>query len=73
MTVQINPLEILHVDSKKVSCAGEKVEGIAGEGHPQVYLDMGKNDFVVCPYCSKYFSLIDSKNSLNLSNKNKKN
>ena len=63
MTVQINPLEILHVDSKKISCAGEKSEGIGGDGHPKVYLDMGKNDFVTCPYCSKYFSFKESEHS----------
>jgi len=56
MNPQINPknspLEIVHVDSKKVSCDGGK----GPSGHPLVYLNMGKNDFVVCPYCSKYFT-----------------
>ncbi|MDX2082854.1 MAG: zinc-finger domain-containing protein [Rickettsiales bacterium] len=66
MNHQINskntPLEILHVNSKKVSCQGEKAKGEKGDlanvsGHPLVYLDMGKNDFVICPYCSKYFTI----------------
>jgi len=47
-----NPLETVRVDSKKVSCDGPS----GASKHPLVYLDMGKNDFVICPYCSKYFT-----------------
>lgn len=57
---QGNFFEIVYVNSKKVSCDGSK----GAAGHPLVYLDMGKNDFVVCPYCSKYFTTKDS-NDLN--------
>lgn len=53
---QHNFFEIVHVNSKKVSCAGSK----SGSGHPLVYLNMGKNDSVVCPYCSKYFTTKDA-------------
>ena len=56
MSFQINPLETLHVNSKKVSCSGDK-DNKGAAGHPLVYLDMGKNDFVVCPYCSRYFTV----------------
>jgi uncharacterized Zn-finger protein len=45
--------EILHVNSKKVSCEGAK----GSSTHPLVYLDMGENDSVICPYCSKFFTL----------------
>lgn len=55
MNPQINPrvntFETLHVDSKKISCDGGK----GASGHPKVYLNMGKNDSIVCPYCSKNF------------------
>jgi uncharacterized Zn-finger protein len=61
--------DVLHVNSKKVSCDG----GTGSSKHPLVYLNMGEKDFVVCPYCSKYFSLNNSKNSTNLLNKNNKN
>lgn len=44
-------LEVVQVDSKKVSCEGGK----GGLGHPLVYLNMGKENFVICPYCSKHF------------------
>ncbi|NBV05874.1 MAG: zinc-finger domain-containing protein [Proteobacteria bacterium] len=61
MNLQINsksnPLEISYVDSKKVSCQGEKGDESSVSGHPLVYLDMGKNDFIACPYCSKYFTI----------------
>ena len=42
------------VSSKKVSCSGPD----GPLGHPKVYLDMGDNESVVCPYCSKLFKLI---------------
>ncbi len=59
-----SPPEILHVNSKKVSCDGAKDDKKAASGkssagavgHPLIYMDMGKNDFVICPYCSKYFT-----------------
>lgn len=54
MNLQINtknsPLEILHVDSKKVSCDGFGT-------HPLVYLNMGKKDSITCPYCSRFFTI----------------
>jgi uncharacterized Zn-finger protein len=56
MSVQNNPLETLYVNSKKVSCYGEREGFKPGSGHPLIYLDMGKNDFVICPYCSKFFT-----------------
>jgi uncharacterized Zn-finger protein len=54
-------LEILHVTSKKVSCSGIKDTNSNTSGHPLVYLNMGENDFVVCPYCSKYFTINKNK------------
>ena len=48
-----SPLETLHVNSKKVSCEG----GLGSSSHPLVYLNMGENDSVVCPYCSKNFTI----------------
>jgi len=48
-----SPLETLHVNSKKVSCDGTK----GASTHPLVYLNMGEKDFVICPYCSKYFTI----------------
>ncbi|MBL6664888.1 MAG: zinc-finger domain-containing protein [Rickettsiales bacterium] len=46
--------EILHVTSKKVSCDGGNVD----MGHPKVYLNMGSENYVICPYCSKLFTTI---------------
>ena len=41
------------VKSKKVSCNG----GGGALGHPKIYLDMGKENQIICPYCSKIFIL----------------
>lgn len=49
--------EILHVNSKKVSCDGSRNDQENISGHPLVYLNMGKENFVICPYCSKYFTI----------------
>ena len=42
-----------NVKSKKVSCNG----GGGALGHPKIYLDMGKENQITCPYCSKIFIL----------------
>ena len=42
------------VSSKKVSCDG----GGGALGHPKVYLEMGDENEIVCPYCSKLFKII---------------
>lgn len=39
--------------NKKVSCNG----GGGVIGHPKVFLDMGKDSQILCPYCSKQFIL----------------
>jgi uncharacterized Zn-finger protein len=51
LNAQKSPSEVLHVNSKKVSCDG----GIGASSHPLVYLNMGEKDSIVCPYCSKSF------------------
>jgi uncharacterized Zn-finger protein len=47
----MNPLEITYVNSKKISCSGSD----ADSRHPLVYLNIGKDNFVICPYCGKHF------------------
>ena len=42
------------VSSKKVSCDG----GGGALGHPKVYLEMGDENEIVCPYCSKLFKIV---------------
>ena len=47
------------VSSKKVSC-----DGGGGElGHPKVYLEMGDENEIICPYCSKLFKIISNYNA----------
>lgn len=42
------PFETVTVSTKKVACDGINKDS----GHPRVYLNMGADDFVDCPYCS---------------------
>ena len=42
------------VQSKKVSCDG----GGGALGHPKVYLEMGDENEIICPYCSKLFKIV---------------
>ena len=46
--------DIEFVNSKKVSCDG----GGGVLGHPKVYLEMGDENEIICPYCSKLFKII---------------
>ena len=45
--------EIIEVDETRVSCDG----GEGSLGHPRVYLEMGGENFVECPYCDRKFVL----------------
>jgi uncharacterized Zn-finger protein len=45
--------EIIEVEDTRVSCDG----GGGALGHPRVYLEMGDEDFVECPYCDRRFVL----------------
>ncbi|HKT53241.1 MAG TPA: zinc-finger domain-containing protein [Caulobacteraceae bacterium] len=47
------PPEVVTVRSRRVSC-----DGVGGAlGHPRVYLEMGGDAFVECPYCDRRFVL----------------
>ena len=45
--------ELEVVSSSNVVCDG----GGGVLGHPKIYLDMGKEIKIICPYCSKSFVL----------------
>jgi uncharacterized Zn-finger protein len=45
--------EIIEVDDTRVACDG----GGGALGHPKVYLEMGDETFVECPYCDRRFVL----------------
>ena len=46
------PSDIISVTTRKISCLGD-VES----AHPRVYLTMGSEGFVDCPYCGKHYVL----------------
>lgn len=47
------PFEIITVDTDRVACDG----GGGPLGHPKVYLNLGKEKRVECPYCSRLYVL----------------
>lgn len=49
----MRPGEIIMVGSRVAKCDG----GGGALGHPIVYLNMGDEDEIVCPYCSRHFVL----------------
>jgi uncharacterized Zn-finger protein len=52
-TPPVEPPEVIVVHSHRISC-----DGVGGAlGHPRVYLEMGADPFVECPYCDRKFVL----------------
>lgn len=51
--------EVIEVTATRVACDGSGKGGSAALGHPRVYLEMGDEGFVECPYCDKRFVLKD--------------
>lgn len=49
----IDAPEVIEVDDTRVACDG----GGGALGHPRVYLEMGDESFVECPYCDRRFVL----------------
>ncbi len=46
----MEPLETIEVTETEVAC-----DGGGALGHPRVYLNMGKQDHVDCPYCGRRY------------------
>ena len=53
MDASITPEETLIVDGPVVACDG----GGGPLGHPRVYLRIGTDGVIVCPYCSRRYVL----------------
>ena len=47
------PPETVHVSEHRVTCDGGK----GSLGHPRVFLEMGEDTEVTCPYCDRLFVL----------------
>ena len=45
--------EVIEVDETRVACDG----GGGALGHPKVWLEMGDETFVECPYCGRRYEL----------------
>ncbi len=51
--MSIEPPEIIEVEERTVSCDG----GGGPLGHPKVYLNLGGDGAIDCPYCDRRFVL----------------
>ena len=51
--------EIIEVDTSRVSCDGIAKDRDGALGHPRVFLEMGDESAVECPYCDRRFVLRD--------------
>ena len=49
----MEPFEVIAVETTTVACDG----GGGAMGHPRVYLTLGKEGEVECPYCSRKYVL----------------
>jgi uncharacterized Zn-finger protein len=49
---QTMPIETVTVDTAKIACDGDKASP-----HPRVFLNLGTQGFVDCPYCGKHYVL----------------
>ena len=49
----IEPPEVVAADSASVACDGND----STLGHPRVFLSIGREGFVDCPYCDRRFVL----------------
>lgn len=52
-TAMAEPQEIIEVEKREVACDG----GDGPLGHPRVFLNMGDDDHIDCPYCGRRFTL----------------
>lgn len=56
------PHETIRVEASVVACDGTSPQS-QGEvnrlGHPIVYLNMGEEGQVTCPYCSRHFVFVE--------------
>jgi uncharacterized Zn-finger protein len=53
LLIVTEPFELITVDTDRVACDG----GGGPLGHPKVYLNLGAEGRVECPYCSRTYQL----------------
>ena len=50
-SVVTEPPEIRYVTKRRIACDGDD----GALGHPRVFLEMGEEDRVECPYCDRLY------------------
>jgi len=53
ISMPVEAPEVVETENTRVACDG----GGGALGHPRVFLEMGDENFVECPYCDKRFVL----------------
>ena len=56
VNAQVTIEDKIEVKQKRIACDG----GGGALGHPRVYLEMGDKLDITCPYCSRYYVLVDA-------------
>ncbi|MDP9127873.1 MAG: zinc-finger domain-containing protein [Pseudomonadota bacterium] len=56
-----SPPETITVETDTLHCDG----GTGALGHPRIYMTMGAEGTVDCPYCSRHFVLATAENRTN--------
>ncbi|MFO1161403.1 MAG: zinc-finger domain-containing protein [Reyranellaceae bacterium] len=57
--VVTEPFEVITVETDRVACDG----GSGALGHPKVYLNLGEEGRIECPYCSRLYVLSEGARS----------
>ncbi len=52
----VEPIEVIRVQGERAACDG----GGGALGHPRIFLNMGAEGEVVCPYCSRKFIMAEA-------------
>ena len=59
-SVSVNEIhDVYRVESSLVGCDGADNDNSGESGHPLIYLNMGNEGQVICPYCSRKFVLVE--------------
>lgn len=54
------PAETIYVTNRRIGCDGGAAASQGALGHPLVYLTVGADGAVDCPYCGRHFVLAES-------------
>jgi len=59
MSAALDSIEPIYVETPTVGCDGGGGPQVSSMGHPKVYLKIGAEGEITCPYCSRRFILAE--------------